>query len=220
MLYSSHASKDLLDEQAILIAWPMKSDRPKEGDMPLPTEEIFDKALAMSKNVEDNFLDLGRQLRQLLDRDPEKFQEIIAKSDLGRRKAYYLVEVSKTFDPLPISRARLKKLGWTKLQIIGKHVTKENVEELVKLAEEMNGKALERHMKTGETPIKNARWVLLFFSPEQYAELEEALLANGAKKNPKGSRGLEGKEDALVTIIRKAGPAAVKATKKPPEASD
>jgi len=39
--------------------------------MPLSAEDIYEKALAMSVNVEDNFLDLGRQLRQLQDRDPE-----------------------------------------------------------------------------------------------------------------------------------------------------
>ena len=220
MLYTSHANKDLPDEQAISIVWLKKSDSPKEGDMPLPIEEVLNKAFAMSKNVEDNFLELGRQLRQLQERDPEKFQEFIAKSDLGRRKAYYLVEVSRTFEPLPISRARLKKLGWTKLQIIGKHVTKDNVEELVKLAEETSTKILDRHMKTGETLMKNAHCVLMYFTPEQYKVLEAALLANGAKKNPKGARGLDGKEEALMTIIGKFAPASVKAVNVAPQASD
>src|SRR5271166_845755 len=122
--------------------------------MPLSTEEIYEKALSMAKNVEDNFLDLGRQLRQLQDREPELFQKIVEQSDLGRRKAYYLVEVSKTFDPLPISRARLRKLGWTKCQIIGNYVTKDNVEEMVGLAESLPAKQLERQMR-GETPVKN-----------------------------------------------------------------
>jgi hypothetical protein len=179
-----------------------------EGRVPLSIDEIYEKALMMSKDVEDNFLDLGRQLRQLQDRDPEKFQEVIKKSDLGRRKAYYLVEVSKIFDPLPISRARLKKLGWTKLQIIGKHVTKDNVEELVELAESLPVKILERRMR-GEKPIKKAHCVVMYFSPEHYEQLEAALIAHGAEPNPKRWRGLHKKEEALMRIIRTLGLAAV-----------
>jgi len=170
--------------------------------MSLSVNEIYEKAMQMSKNIEDTFLDLGRQLRQLQDRDPEKFLEIIQKSDLGRRKAYYLVEVSKTFDPLPISRPRLKKLGWTKLQLIGKHVNKDNVEDLVTLAENSSARQLEKQMR-GEEPVPNARCVLMYFSLADYGKFEEALLANGAKRNPKGSKeGLQGKESALMTIIR------------------
>ena len=77
--------------------------------MALSTEDLYDKAKALSGDVEDNFLELGRSLRQLLDRDPELFKEIVAKTNLGRRKAYYLVEVSRIFDPLPIPRSRLRQ---------------------------------------------------------------------------------------------------------------
>ena len=125
------------------------------------------------------------------------------KRGLGRRKAYYLVEVSRKFEPLPISRARLKKIGWTKLQIIGQHVTKDNVEELVSLAEQLKTKQLERKMQ-GDEPISNAHCVLMYFSPKQYAEFEEAVLKkNGAE--PSG-RGIVGKEEALINALRKAVP--------------
>ena len=191
--------------------------------MPLSTEDLYEKTMLMSKNVEDNFLDLGRYLRQLLDREPELFQEIIVKSDLGRRKAYYLVEVSRTFDPLPISRPRLKKLGWTKLQIIGKHVTKDNVEELVTLAENHSVKQLERLMQ-GDAPMKNAHCVLMYFTPKQYAELEAALLKNGGERS---GRGIVGKEQALINALRKAAsgleqaqPAKGKPTHESPDEAD
>jgi hypothetical protein len=94
-------------------------DHPKEGIMTMSIEELYERVLALSSNVEDTFVELGRSLRQLLDRDPDLFQQIVKKGRLGRRKAYYLVEVSRKFEPLPISRAKLKKIGWTKLQIIG-----------------------------------------------------------------------------------------------------
>jgi hypothetical protein len=50
-----------------------------------------------SKNA---FLYLGKHLRQLLDRDLELFKKVVDKTPLGRREAYYLVEVSRKFDPL------------------------------------------------------------------------------------------------------------------------
>jgi hypothetical protein len=127
---------------------------------------------------------------------------VVKKRGLGRRKAYYLVEVSRKFEPLPISRARLKKIGWTKLQIIGQHVTKDNVEELVSLAEQSKTKQLERKMQ-GDEPLNNAHCVLMYFSPKLYAEFEEALLKNGAERS---GRGIVGKEGALISALRQAVP--------------
>ena len=169
--------------------------------MTISIDELYDRVLALSSDVEDKFLELGRSLRQLLDRDPALFQQVVKKR-LGRRKAYYLVEVSRKFEPLPISRARLKKIGWTKLQIIGQHVTKDNVEELVSLAEQLKTKQLERKMQ-GDEPLNNAHCVLMYFSPKQYAEFEEALLKNGAERS---GRGIVGKEEALINALRKAVP--------------
>jgi hypothetical protein len=170
--------------------------------MSLKTEEMYEKALVLSADVEDNFLELGRALRRLLDRDPALFQQIVKKGKLGRRKAYYLVEVSRIYDPLPVPRARLRKIGWTKLQLMGKHVSLDNVEELLELAEQTNAKELERQLH-GEKPMVNARYVLMYFSPKQYAEFEYALLKNGATKS---GRGMFDKEIAIINALRKAEP--------------
>jgi hypothetical protein len=167
--------------------------------MALSTEELYDKAKTLSGDVEDNFLELGRSLRQLLDRDPELFKKIVAKANLGRRKAYYLVEVSRIFDPLPVPRSRLRKIGWTKLQLIGKHIEPDNMEELLQLAESTNAKDLERHMR-GEKPLGNAHCVLMYFSPKEYKELEEALIRNGGTRS---GRGILNKEKALINVVRR-----------------
>jgi hypothetical protein len=173
--------------------------------MTMSIEELYDRALALSSDVEDKFLELGRSLRQLLDRDPALFQQVVKKR-LGRRKAYYLVEVSRRFEPLPIGRARLKKIGWTKLRVIGRHVTKDNVEELVGLAEQLKTKQLERKMRGEEPtdePPSETHCVLMYFSPKQYAELKEVLLLNGAETS---GRGIVGKEEALINALRKGAP--------------
>ncbi len=167
--------------------------------MALSTEDLFEKALTLSGNAEDNFLELGKSLRRLQDRDPELFHKIVAKGNLGRRKAYYLVEISRIFDPLAIPRSRLRKIGWTKLQLIGKHVNASNLDDLLALAEEVNAKELERRMR-GQKPLGNAHCVLMYFSPKQYSELEEVLLANGGQRS---GRGILNKEEALLRVIRK-----------------
>ena len=167
--------------------------------MATSTEDLYEKALEMSSNVDDNFLDLARTLRQLLDREPDLFKKVVEKTNLGTRKAYYLVEISRTFEPLPVSRPRLKKIGWTKLQIIGKHINKGNAQELLKLAEENTTKQLEALMK-GEQPVTNAHCVLMYFTPKQYKDLEEVLLQNGGSRS---GRGILNKEKALMTALKK-----------------
>jgi hypothetical protein len=164
----------------------------------LSTEDLIDKALALSGDVEDNFLELGKTLRQLMDRDPDLFHQIVQKTNLGRRKAYYLVEVSRVFDPLPIPRSRLRKIGWTKLQLIGKHVQPDNMKDLLSLAESINAKELERRMRA-EKPTGNAHCVLMYFTPKQYAELEDMLVKYGGVRS---GRGIQNKEEALLRTVR------------------
>ena len=98
------------------------------------TDALYDKALELSANVPDNFLELGRALSRLYDRDPNLFRQLAAKSNMGLRKAYSLIEVSRTFEPLAIPRDQLRKIGWSKLQLIAKHVTPNTLEALLQLA--------------------------------------------------------------------------------------
>ena len=153
-----------------------------------------------SQALEENFLDLGKSLRQLLDRDPDMFKKVVDATDLGTRKAYYLVNISNWFDPLAVSKKRLLAIGWTKLEKIGKHVTKQNVDELLTLAETSNVKQLEAHMR-GETPPTNAACVLMYFDQKNYKLLEDVLVQHGGGK--RSGRGIENKEEALVRVLRK-----------------
>ena len=161
--------------------------------------ELYDKAMSLSADVEDNFLDLGKTLRQLLDRDPDAFAQVWRKSNLGRRKAYCLVEVSRIYDPLAVARSRLKTIGWTKLQLLGKQIDKGNAQELLELAESSTAKQLEAQMK-GEKPIDNTHCVLMYFTPKQYKALEEALVQNGGTRS---GRGIVNKEEALLKALKK-----------------
>ena len=167
--------------------------------MALSTEAIYEKSLDLAKNVEDNFLDLAKSLRQLTDRDPDLVKRVWEKTNLGSRKAYYLVNIDRWFSGLPVGKARLKEIGWTKLQIIGPTINASNCEELLSMAENNTAAQLKALVK-GEKPITNAHCVLMYFTPKQYAELEDVLLKNGGTRS---GRGILDKESALLNALHK-----------------
>lgn len=144
------------------------------------TDALYDKALELSGNVPANFLKLGEALARLYNLDPELFQQLAAKSNLGLRRAYYLIEVSRTVEALAIRRDQLDKIGWPKLQLIVNHLTPNTLDALLRLAEESTVKDLEHHVHGWKRPTGNAHCMLRYFSPKSYEQLEETLLSNGA----------------------------------------
>ena len=161
------------------------------------SDALYEKALELSANGPDNFLELGRALSQLYDRDPDLFRQLAAKSNMGLRRAYDLVEVSRTFEPLAIPRDQLRKIGWPKLQLIAQHVTPNTLDALLQLAEDTTAKDLERHMR-GKKPLGNAHCVLMYFSPKDYAEVEDALVKHGGGRS---GRGILNKEEAQLNVV-------------------
>ena len=99
---------------------------------------------------------------------------------MGLRRAYYLIEVSRTVEALAIPRDQLGKIGWPKLQLIVNHLTPNTLDALLRLAEESTVKDLEHHARGWKRPGGNALCMLRYFSPKSYEQLEETLLSNGA----------------------------------------
>lgn len=160
--------------------------------------DLYEKAMSLSSTVDENFLELARTLRELQDTDLDEFKRAIANSGLGQRKAYYLVTIDRVFSKIPVPKARLKKIGWTKLNVLAKHINKKNYAELLKHAESHTAKDLERIIK-GEEPMENSRAVLAYFSADDYAELEQAMvLFNGQR----AGRGIVNKEEAIMNMVR------------------
>jgi hypothetical protein len=162
--------------------------------------EIKQRALELASRPEQNFLQLAKYLRMLNDADANQFMHVVDRSGLGRRKAYYLVEIDKRLDGLNLSRPRLQATGWTKLQVIGEHLTRSNAEKLLRLAEKNTAHNLKLRMR-GEKPRLKTHAVLMYFSPGQYRQFEEAILCNGGDRH---GHGLINKERALIKVIRKA----------------
>jgi hypothetical protein len=144
------------------------------------TDELYDKALELSDNVPANFLELGEALAQLYDLDPELFRQLAAKSNMGLRRAYYLIEVSRTVEALAIPRDQLGKIGWPKLQLIANHLTPSTLDALLPLAEQSTVNDLEHRLRGWKKPAGNAHCVLMYFSPKSYEELEKTLVSTDA----------------------------------------
>jgi hypothetical protein len=134
----------------------------------------------LSANVPDNFMELGRALAQLYDLDRDRFRQLAAKSNMGLRRAYHLIEVSRTVEALAIPRDQLGKIGLPKLQLIATHLTPITLDALLHLAEQSTVNDLEYHVRGWKKPAGNADCVLMYFSSKSYEKLEETLKSNDA----------------------------------------
>ncbi len=157
--------------------------------------------------IGDNFLRLARQLRELQDLDQEmadnkrRFLTVVEKLEIGSRKAYALAQLSRTFHGKGVSEERLQTIGWSKLTIISRHLTKGNVEALLDLAEANTAHTLQMLLR-GADPIANARVLVLYIDPTDYKRLRKALLHHGAKPSAKGMTAVE---SALMQLVGAAG---------------
>ena len=141
-------------------------------------------------------------LRQLFDEDGDDFLEAAEKLGIKERKAYYLIEVDKALEGLPISRARKLRIGWTKLQIVGPFLTHENYDQLLAQAEVHAVHEL-RDIVAGNWSEASKHCVLLYFFDEDYEVFAKVIRAHGATPH---SRGYHGKEEALIAALTKLLP--------------
>jgi hypothetical protein len=88
--------------------------------------ELKKRITDLSSNAKPSFLDLARALHMLHELDIEEFNGLLRRSKLSPRKAYYLVKIGEQYGSLVRYRSRLQSIGWTKLTIIGEHITPQN----------------------------------------------------------------------------------------------
>jgi hypothetical protein len=167
--------------------------------------EISVDLVALTKAAKGGFLKLAVLLRKLHDvvhdsGDPNSqmsFEVILKKAGVSRRRAYYLIEIDRVFGQFDIPRKRLSSLGWTKLAVLSQHVTAENLNSLLDLAESCTVEELKAELASyGIEPA--TRFLTFRLNDGQYAGVLGALLAYGAKQTSGG--GLGGKENALVKV--------------------
>ncbi|MCY0147040.1 hypothetical protein OEG84_04725 [Hoeflea sp. G2-23] len=166
----------------------------------MSSDELSKKVSDLAKDLDKQFMELGKTLRDVKDTDSELFRQMAADTGIGLRKAYYLVKVFEAFDKLHVQPKRLRQIGWTKLMILSAHVTKQNYRDLLDLAEKMTARNLQLHLK-GEDTEDNNHAVLMYFTPEQYGVLRDVLVEHGATQQ---GRGLLDKEAALMRLVERS----------------
>ncbi len=166
--------------------------------------KIYDRAMALADHKKPPSIELAGVLYRLQQREPEQFKAFYETSRIKRRTAFYLAEVGKCLEPLGLPSSRLEAIGWSKIQVIAKHLTPRNAEKLLKLAEENTTQSLAARMRNDD-PMPDARCVMLRLSPQHYRKFEDAVLQNGGAKV---GRGLRDKEKALMKIIGKVAKSA------------
>lgn len=154
--------------------------------------------------IGDNFLRVAKALRELQDDDPEIFLKVAKRLGISRRKAYALARIDRQFTELGVEENRLYFIGWSKLQIVGRHLTDENAEYLLQLAEQNTSHDLEVLLR-GETPIEDAKVVQLYLAPADHKRLKAALIKHGAGAS---GNGLAKMESALMALVDKVEPGA------------
>ena len=102
-------------------------------------------AVRLSARPKDTFPELARLLADLYAQDPASLQRFIAASGMGRRKAYYLVELGRGLEGLKLVE-RVRRIGWKKAQMIAQKITRRNARERLQWAEENTVEGLTRIM--------------------------------------------------------------------------
>lgn len=113
--------------------------------------------------------------------DAEQDRLCVENSWISRRKAYYLLRLSETFEKLKVPDKRLQAIGWTKLRVTEPHITETILKHLIKLAETSTTRDLMEIM-AGDYRETKPHCMLMYFSADQYAKFAKAFLTAGGRK--------------------------------------
>lgn len=146
------------------------------------------------------FLRAAKFFRTLQDTEPSEVGEVAQLIVVSRRQAFYLAKVHRVFSELGVSSERLEAIGWTKLKILARRINASNCELLLDMAETCTARQIKFFVRD-KLPVPGERCVTLYFTPNQHAVFETAVLAHGGAKSGKG---LMGKEAALIKALEKS----------------
>jgi hypothetical protein len=115
------------------------------------------------KQIETGYIDLAQLMSEAYHREYhlkwgfKDFREF-CDSELGMhyRKALYLVDIWDKVKTLNLSRAKVEKLGWTKMKDIAQVVTAENAKEWMDKAEKMTTREVSEAVKVSRSPDRTA----------------------------------------------------------------
>jgi hypothetical protein len=170
-------------------------------------EHLKQEALALATKPTKNFYDFACALWAAHNEDRTFLHEVERIAGIKRRALFYLSNVGRLLSEYRIDEAQAERIGWTKLQIVARDTARlpqklnqramrANLQLALRTPSHALLEALERQGASSEGPTRS---ILLRLPAEQYADVEAALIACGAKRRGKG---LVDKEEALVRLAR------------------
>lgn len=110
--------------------------------------------LEVSKDIESGYVKMSELLSEAYHRDYhttwgfDSFEDYADKElDVDYRKARYLIDIWDKIKDLALPKARIAKLGWTKMKEIAAVITKKNAMKLLDQAEKMTSRELVESVK-------------------------------------------------------------------------
>ena len=164
---------------------------------------LVTKTLELARRPAVHFFDLARLIRKLHELDPACIPSLAEKTGISPRRLYYYLDVGRLIDEHNVGQPKAEEVGWTKLQIIARHVKAKGgastleISKFIELALETTALTLRQDFRrVGTVPLQA---VVFQLRPNQRKELDDALVAFGAKTT---YRGLAEKEAALMRLVR------------------
>jgi hypothetical protein len=163
------------------------------------------KAVELACRPALNFFDLAESITSLHAEDSTTISTLANETGMSRRRLYYLLEVGQLIASCKVSKPDAEEIGWTKLQIIARHIRRldsassSEIRQVFEMASAHKARDLAAALE-GRRVIPR-RAVQFYLNLGGRAELNEALVKFGATQV---RRGLQGKEAALIKLVRAA----------------
>ena len=163
------------------------------------------QALALAVKPTKSFYAFARALWAAHRQDRSFMHEVEKVAGIKRRSLFYLLNVGEFLDEYSVSEEQAERIGWTKLQIIARYagnqpsqISQRAMKIKLGLAARTPAHALQAALEAGDKQsTEQLHSILLRIPASQYADVEAALIACGAKRS---GRGLIGKEAALANM--------------------
>lgn len=161
------------------------------------------EVLGLARRPAVNFFDLAVRLKKLHELKPSCMQYLSDKTGINKRRLYYYLDVGRLIEGCGLRQPEVEAVGWTKLQIIARHVkgmggaSSGEITRLLESAAQTPALKLRSDLRGFEAP--GLKSVVFRLNAVARTELDTALVAFGAKRT---FRGLAEKEDALMELVR------------------
>lgn len=163
-------------------------------------------ALALAKKSTKSFHAFSSALWMAHSNNPAVMHEVARVAGIKRRALFYLSDVGGFLTEHNISEDQAERIGWTKIQIVARHVCRDTkvgkrmIQRYLNIAKHTTAHRLPVALKNQDAErAVPSRTVLLRLPADAYPALEDALVAHGARKQ---GRGLVGKEVAIMALVQ------------------